>query len=324
MPPPTPIDYAQIEYNVKRLKYLVYPALFVNLYYAVFLLCVHSYQFISRSETSLGIVKEFEKPGLFYPVTIQIILLVVLLTWGISILTLFRNPGVTLSFWMLLVSTILFVATICVPMYFWGGSHSSIFGPLLATVSGLTVIVAKKPLTRGLFGLVCLIAFTALSVKYQEIFPNKNYIMEGSSWTGVRLYLIFQTVAAVATIVMAIVLSWKHAQDRTIFGDDVAKMHVVTSKSTRQQQSEMLQTSIKVAVDIDKKILAGGGPVYSACVAALVKQGSKETDIWCVEWIPANQEINPESLFAWSQRLPAPDPAIEEQVKRIVSGYLAK
>jgi hypothetical protein len=39
-------------------------------------------------------------------------------------------------------------------------------------------------------------------------------------------------------------------------------------------------------VDIKREILAGGGILYADCEAILLKDGSKQEDIWGADWIP--------------------------------------
>src|SRR5216684_468472 len=157
--PPTVYD-SQIEYNVRRLRYLVVPALLVNIYYSAFLLCVGSYDFISHSEFTSG--TQFERPNVNVHFAIQATIFVLLILAGLFRFLFFR--GAKGSFAMLATATALFILTICVPIYFWGGSHKSMFGPLLITVSTLTVIVAKTPRVRIIFGVACGILFIYLSL----------------------------------------------------------------------------------------------------------------------------------------------------------------
>jgi hypothetical protein len=77
-------------------------------------------------------------------------------------------------------------------------------------------------------------------------------------------------------------------------------IHLIREKVTPQQISEMLEalgTYIKLAVDIRRKILAGGGILHADCEAELLSDGSRQEDIWGADWIPGSQEIHFEALI---------------------------
>ncbi|WP_445173264.1 DUF5674 family protein [Microcoleus sp.] len=59
----------------------------------------------------------------------------------------------------------------------------------------------------------------------------------------------------------------------------------------------MLISYIKLAVDIERVILAGGGELHADCQAVLLKNGSKQGDIWGADWYPLTQEVGYESLI---------------------------
>jgi len=303
--PRTQTDYTQIEYNGRRLKYIVPAAIFVNGYYFLFLYFVRNSNFISRIEPPSDPAAVFPQADATGPFFIQLIIFFVLLVVAFSGLAYFRALGAKGSFVMLASATTLLLGAICVPMYFWGGSHKSIYGALLAAVSALTVIVAETNKIRAIFGVACVIAFTCLSLPgaAHEIVANRGLVGNGYTYTGVGLYTFFQTVAAIASIIIAIGLSWIHAKDKkTIFGDEQGKIHVLRAPASRQQKNDMLQTSIKIAVDVNAGIVSGGGVNYAECVTNLKSNYGKggehfeEQHIWCAEWAPATEEIIPESL----------------------------
>lgn len=77
-------------------------------------------------------------------------------------------------------------------------------------------------------------------------------------------------------------------------------IHLLREKVTPKQLIEMLDalgTYIKLAVDIERKILAGGGILHSDCEAELLSDGSRQEDIWGADWIPESQEIHFEALI---------------------------
>ena len=80
----------------------------------------------------------------------------------------------------------------------------------------------------------------------------------------------------------------------------VVAIHVITDKATPQQLQQMLetlQTYIKLAVDVRRRIVAGGGEMHADCEAALLQEGSQQENIWGADWIPESQEVRFESLI---------------------------
>ena len=59
-------------------------------------------------------------------------------------------------------------------------------------------------------------------------------------------------------------------------------IHLVREKPTPQQIEQMLDalgTYIKLAVDIKRNILAGGGILHADCEAELLTDGSRQEDV---------------------------------------------
>ena len=54
---------------------------------------------------------------------------------------------------------------------------------------------------------------------------------------------------------------------------------------------EELETYIKVAVDLEKGILAGGGEYHADCEEALLEDGSRQEDIWGADWYPSSRKV---------------------------------
>lgn len=78
------------------------------------------------------------------------------------------------------------------------------------------------------------------------------------------------------------------------------KIHLITEKATSNQMIEMLQSLesyIKLAVDIEKEILAGGGILHADCEAVLLENGSKQENVWGADWLPFTQDVTYESLI---------------------------
>jgi hypothetical protein len=61
------------------------------------------------------------------------------------------------------------------------------------------------------------------------------------------------------------------------------KIHVMRDRATAEQITEMLETLkeyIKLAVDIERHIVAGGGAMHYDCEQILLADGSRQEDIW--------------------------------------------
>jgi len=108
---------------------------------------------------------------------------------------------------------------------------------------------------------------------------------------------------------------------------------IVKERATFKQVEEMLQTLrvyIKVVVDIERSILAGGGEKHAQCEAVLLEDGSRQRDIWGADWTPFNQSMDYESIINIrpsqnNRSMVIQDLAIRERVKRItqelIGGY---
>jgi hypothetical protein len=90
---------------------------------------------------------------------------------------------------------------------------------------------------------------------------------------------------------------------------------------------ETLGNYIKLAVDIQRGILAGGGSLHADCEALLLDDGSQQEDIWGADWIPSTQQIRYEALINIRPRQNNPameilDSSIRDQVAEIVKRLL--
>ncbi len=108
-------------------------------------------------------------------------------------------------------------------------------------------------------------------------------------------------------------------------------IHILREKATPAQVQEMLaeyDTMIKVAVDIRRKILAGGGKMHADCESVLLGDGSAQDDVWGANWYPADQSIEFESLINIRPRLGnrsilLQSAALAEPVEAIMRALLA-
>ena len=84
-------------------------------------------------------------------------------------------------------------------------------------------------------------------------------------------------------------------------GDEAAWMiHLIRERATEEQVRELLealQTYIKLAVDIRRRVVAGGGGMHADCEAVLLEDGSQQPDVWGASWVPETREVRFESLI---------------------------
>jgi hypothetical protein len=107
-------------------------------------------------------------------------------------------------------------------------------------------------------------------------------------------------------------------------------IHLIRSRATEQQMADMLQplgTYIKLAVDIRRGVLAGGGVMHADCEAALLEDGSRQEEVWGADWNPAAQQVTFESLINIRPRQNNPsmdilNPALRERVAEIAQRLL--
>lgn len=107
-------------------------------------------------------------------------------------------------------------------------------------------------------------------------------------------------------------------------------IHLLRSRATGQQLDEMLEmlgAYVKLAVDIRRNILAGGGALHADCEAVLLDDGSQQEDIWGADWIPSTQQVRYEALINIRPRQNNPameilDPSIRAHIDEIVQRLL--
>jgi hypothetical protein len=77
-------------------------------------------------------------------------------------------------------------------------------------------------------------------------------------------------------------------------------VHIIRTQATSEQIAEMLETLdtyVKLAVDVRREVLAGGGVMHADCESALLDDGSEQEDVWGADWLPAVQQVTFESLI---------------------------
>jgi hypothetical protein len=107
-------------------------------------------------------------------------------------------------------------------------------------------------------------------------------------------------------------------------------VNLIQERATKEQLEEMLEnlrSYIKVAVDIERGVLAGGGEHHADCEAVLLEHGSKSVDIWRADWYPLRQDVGYEFLTNISPRqnngsMKSQDRSVIKQVAEIVEQLL--
>ena len=77
-------------------------------------------------------------------------------------------------------------------------------------------------------------------------------------------------------------------------------IHIVECRATEAQIREMLESLesyIKLAVDVERAVVAGGGTMHADCEAALLENGSIQENVWGADWLPHSKEVTFESLI---------------------------
>ena len=109
-------------------------------------------------------------------------------------------------------------------------------------------------------------------------------------------------------------------------------IEIIRSRATPEQMQQMLEELgiyIKLAVDLQRGILAGGGELHADCEQRLLEDGSEQAAIWGADWYPLKQTVGYESLInirasASNRSMEIQSPEIRAQVSQIVHTLLGK
>jgi len=94
-----------------------------------------------------------------------------------------------------------------------------------------------------------------------------------------------------------------------------------------QEMMEMLESYVKLAMDVERGILAGGGAMHADCEAVLLEDGSQQESIWGADQNPESQEVTFESLINIRPRqnnrsLELQDPELRARVEHVTRKLL--
>jgi hypothetical protein len=107
-------------------------------------------------------------------------------------------------------------------------------------------------------------------------------------------------------------------------------IQIIRNRATPEQMRQMLDALgvyIKLAVDIQRGILAGGGELHADCEQVLLEDGSEQAHVWGADWYPLKQSVGYESLINIRSRvgnrsMEIQDPVVRAQIHRIVQNLL--
>jgi uncharacterized protein DUF5674 len=108
-------------------------------------------------------------------------------------------------------------------------------------------------------------------------------------------------------------------------------IHILTAKVTSSQIREMLEAfpdmrMIKIVVDIEEEIVAGGSGMHYECEQLLLAEGSEQANLWGANWYPDEQSVEFESLINirphQNRSIIIQDENICKEVERITRKYL--
>lgn len=107
-------------------------------------------------------------------------------------------------------------------------------------------------------------------------------------------------------------------------------IHLLRLRATSEQMREMLEAwelTVKLAVDIKREVLVGGGHAHSDCEQVLLADGSQQEDIWGVSYLPEVNHIRYDSMVNLRPRqglfnTEIQDPAVRDRIAKLIQQFL--
>ena len=108
------------------------------------------------------------------------------------------------------------------------------------------------------------------------------------------------------------------------------KIPIIRNRATQEQIREMLEeleTYIKLAIDVERNVLAGGGEYHADCEEVLLEDGSRQEDIWGADWYPGSKTVEFVALINIRPRqgnrgMEVGDPNLRAKIETIVRQWL--
>jgi hypothetical protein len=110
------------------------------------------------------------------------------------------------------------------------------------------------------------------------------------------------------------------------------KIRILRQRATEVDIRDMLEalgTYIKLAVDVERGILAGGGEYHADCEEALLEDGSLQEHVWGADWYPESHTVRFGALINIRPRhgnraMEIEDPVLRGRVEVIVRNLLER
>jgi len=107
-------------------------------------------------------------------------------------------------------------------------------------------------------------------------------------------------------------------------------IHIVRQRVTEKEINEMLEelkTYIKLAVDVERDILVGGGEYHADCEEVLLEDGSRQEDIWGADWYPEHRKVEFGALInirphQGNRSMEIEDPKLRDRIETITRALL--
>jgi Protein of unknown function (DUF5674) len=103
----------------------------------------------------------------------------------------------------------------------------------------------------------------------------------------------------------------------------------INKRASPEQIAEMLLELgfyIKLAVDLKRRVIAGGGEMHFDCEQVLIAEGSNQEDIWGAGLMPMEQKITYDSLINirphQNRSMEILDLEIKDEVSKIIKDFL--
>ena len=108
------------------------------------------------------------------------------------------------------------------------------------------------------------------------------------------------------------------------------KILIIRDRASQEQIREMvegLETYIKLAVDVERNILAGGGEYHADCEEVLLEDGSRQEDIWGADWYPELRKVEFGALInirpdQGNRLMEIEDPKLRDRIETITRALL--
>jgi hypothetical protein len=103
----------------------------------------------------------------------------------------------------------------------------------------------------------------------------------------------------------------------------------INQRASPEQLAEMLLELgfyVKLAVDLKRQVIAGGGEMHFDCEQVLIAEGSNQEDIWGAGFMPMEQKITYDSLINirpyQNRSMEILDLEVKERVIKIIKDFL--